>query len=200
MSVIGSIRATYIWTIEQNVRTLEQFQSKSRDIYSLGLDAAPFSKAHINKEKTMAMSSTAIPYVNEAAPSLRGTVVLLGRLFFALIFVMSGANHFSSQVIAFAASQGVPLASVAVPLSGVIALIGGLSILLGYHAKIGAWLIVLFLVPVTLALHKFWGISDPMIAQAQMIMFMKNVSMLGGALLISQFGAGPLSLDARRSR
>jgi len=33
-----------------------------------------------------------------------------------------------------------------------------------------------------------------------MIMFMKNISMLGGALLISQFGAGPLSLDARRSR
>jgi uncharacterized membrane protein YphA (DoxX/SURF4 family) len=33
-----------------------------------------------------------------------------------------------------------------------------------------------------------------------MILFMKNVSMLGGALLISQFGAGPCSLDARRSR
>jgi putative oxidoreductase len=49
-------------------------------------------------------------------------------------------------------------------------------------------------------MHKFWGITDPMTAQIQMIMFMKNVSMLGGALLISQFGSGPLSLDARRSR
>jgi putative oxidoreductase len=36
--------------------------------------------------------------------------------------------------------------------------------------------------------------------QIQMVMFMKNVAMLGGALLISQFGAGPLSLDARHSR
>jgi putative oxidoreductase len=88
---------------------------------------------------------------------------------------------------------------VAVPLSGLIALAGGLSILLGYRAKIGAWLIVLFLVPVTLMLHKFWGISDPTIAQMQMVMFMKNVSMLGGALLISQFGASRFSLDARRS-
>jgi putative oxidoreductase len=148
----------------------------------------------------MATTSTAIPFANEAAPSLRGIVVVLGRFFFALIFLMSGANHFSSQIIAYAASQGVPLASISVPLSGVIALVGGSSILLGYHAKIGAWLIVLFLVPVTLALHKFWGISDPMAAQMQMVMFMKNVSMLGGALLISQFGAGPFSLDARRSR
>jgi putative oxidoreductase len=59
---------------------------------------------------------------------------------------------------------------------------------------------VLFLIPVTLMLHKFWLVTDPMMAQIQMILFMKNVSMLGGALLISQFGAGPFSLDARRSR
>lgn len=58
----------------------------------------------------------------------------------------------------------------------------------------------LFLVPVTLAMHKFRTVSDPMMAQIQMIMFMKNVAMLGGALLISQFGAGPVSLDARCSR
>jgi putative oxidoreductase len=49
-------------------------------------------------------------------------------------------------------------------------------------------------------LHKFWTVTDPMMAQIQMILFMKNVSMLGGALLISQLGAGPFSLDARRSR
>jgi len=82
----------------------------------------------------------------------------------------------------------------------VLAIAGGLSILLGYRAKLGAWLIVLFLIPVTLMMHKFWAVTDSMMAQIQMIMFMKNVSMLGGALLISQFGAGPFSLDARRSR
>ena len=147
----------------------------------------------------MATGSTALSHADEVVTSSRGFVVLLGRLFFVLIFLLSGPNHFSKQTIAYAASQGVPLASVAVPLSGLIALAGGLSILLGYRAKIGAWLIVLFLVPVTLMLHKFWGISDPTIAQMQTVMFMKNVSMLGGALLISQFGAGRFSLDARRS-
>jgi putative oxidoreductase len=121
-------------------------------------------------------------------------------LFFAAIFLTAGPNHFAKQTIGYAASQGVPLASIAVPVSGLLGLIGGLSILLGYRAKIGAWLIALFLIPVTFMMHKFWTVSDPMTAQVQMVMFMKNVAILGGALLLSQFGAGPWSLDARRSR
>jgi putative oxidoreductase len=157
--------------------------------------------AQKKEEGDMATSSTAIPYGVEATTGApKGAVVLLGRFLFVLIFLMSGPRHFSSPVIGYAASQGVPLASILVPLSGILALVGGLSILLGYRAKIGAWLIALFLVPVTLMLHKFWGISDPMMVQLQMVMFMKNASMLGGALLISQLGAGPFSLDARRSR
>jgi len=147
----------------------------------------------------MATNSIAISKDVEAISFWQGAVVVLGRFFFALIFLMAGANHFSGQTIAFAASQGVPLASFVVPFSGVLAIAGGLSILLGYRARLGAWLIVLFLVPVSLMVHKFWLVQDPMMAQIQMILFMKNVSMLGGALLISQFGAGPFSLDARRS-
>jgi putative oxidoreductase len=144
----------------------------------------------------MATDSIAISKEVEATSFWQRAVVVLGRLLFALIFLMAGANHFNKQTIGYAASQGVPLASIAVPLAGVLAIAGGLSILLGYRAKLGAWFIVLFLVPVTFMMHKFWTVQDPMMAQIQMIMFMKNISMLGGALLISQFGAGPFSLDA----
>lgn len=126
-----------------------------------------------------------------------GALAVLGRFFFVLIFLMSGPRHFMSQTIGYAAAQGVPLASIAVPLSGILALAGGLSILLGYRARIGAWLIVLFLVAVTPMMHKFWGVTDPMMYQMQFVMFMKNVSMLGGALLITQIGSGPWSMDAR---
>jgi len=94
----------------------------------------------------------------------------------------------------------VPLAGLAVPLSGIVALIGGLSVLLGYRARAGAWLIVVFLVPVTVALHPFWSVADPMARQMQLAMFLKNVSILGGALLIAHFGAGPVSLDERARR
>jgi putative oxidoreductase len=148
----------------------------------------------------MATNSIAFSKDVETASSWQGAVVVLGRFFFALIFLLAGANHFNKQTIGYAASQGVPLASIAVPLSGALAIAGGLSLLLGYRARLGAWLIVLFLIPVTLMMHKFWTVTDPMMAQLQMILFMKNVSMLGGALLISQLGAGPFSLDARRSR
>jgi len=147
-----------------------------------------------------APSSTVFPRSQVLSVPSTGTgpIILLGRFLFVVIFLMSGPRHFLSQTIAYAASQGLPLASIAVPVSGVIALLGGLSILLGYRAKLGAWLIVLFLVGVTPMMHKFWVVSDPMMYQVQFAMFMKNVSMLGGALLISQFGSGPWSLDARR--
>jgi putative oxidoreductase len=63
---------------------------------------------------------------------------------------------------------------------------------------VGAAFLVAFLVPVTLSMHAFWAVKDPMMAQIQMAMFMKNVGLLGGALLVAHFGAGPYSLDARR--
>ena len=104
------------------------------------------------------------------------------------------------QNVGAAAAAGVPLASIAVPASGVIATLGGLSILLGYRVRIGAWLLVLFLIPVTVMMHNFWALKDPMMAQIQMVMFMKNLALIGGAFLISQFGAGPWSLDSRREQ
>src|SRR3974390_1537025 len=114
------------------------------------------------EEETMAASSAAVPYVTENTSTVKSAVVLLGRLFFAAIFLTAGPNHFTKGAIGYAASQGVALASIAVPVSGLLAIIGGLSILLGYRAKTGAWLIALFLIPVTLAMHKFWAVTDPM--------------------------------------
>src|SRR5262245_45775808 len=122
--------------------------------------------------------------------------VLVGRLLYSLIFVMASLGHFSQATINYAAAQGVPLSSIAVPASGVLALLGGLSVALGYKAKWGAVLLALFLIPVTVMLHNFWAMPDAAAAQMHQVMFLKNISMLGGALLIFNFGSGPLSLDA----
>jgi putative oxidoreductase len=125
---------------------------------------------------------------------------LAGRILFSLIFVMATPNHFSAKGIDYAASSGVPMPNVLVPIAGVLALFGGLSVLLGYKAKAGAWLLVVFLVPVTLWMHRFWDVADAQMAQMQMINFMKNVALTGAALYMAFFGAGPLSLDARIAR
>src|SRR5687768_2415326 len=120
-------------------------------------------------------------------------IVLTGRILYSLIFIESGFWHFSKASVDYANSQGVPLATLLVPASGVMAIVGGLSILLGYKARWGAWLLVAFLIPVTLMMHAFWKFNDSMEQQVQTTMFMKNASMLGAALLLTWFGAGPLS-------
>ena len=125
-------------------------------------------------------------------------IVLAGRALFSYIFITSAAGHFSPHTIEYVASKGVPMAAVLVPLAGAMALVGGASILIGWHARWGAWILVLFLLPVTITMHRFWGISDSMMAQIQKIMFMKNLSMLGAALLIAYFGSGPLSVDKEK--
>jgi putative oxidoreductase len=125
-------------------------------------------------------------------------IVLLGRILYSLMFLYSGLFLFSGMAAGYAGSNGVPLASIFVPFSGVMAIVGGLLVALGYKAKLGAWLIVAFLIPVTFIMHAFWKETDPMQKQMQMGMFMKNISILGGAFLITWFGAGPVSFDSVR--
>ena len=124
-------------------------------------------------------------------------IVLLGRILYSLMFLNSGFL-FSGMAAGYASSKGVPFASILVPFSGVMAIVGGLLIVVGYKAKLGAWLIVAFLIPVTFTMHAFWNETDPNQMQMQISNFLKNISMIGGALLITWFGAGPLSFDNRR--
>ena len=124
----------------------------------------------------------------------------LGRLLFSLIFITGALRHFTPEGIQHAASLGVPLAGVLVPLSGVLAIAGGFSVAIGYKTRWGAWMLVMFLLPVTWWMHGYWRLSDPAAIHVQQAMFAKNLTMLGAALLISQFGAGPVSLDERLAK
>lgn len=127
-------------------------------------------------------------------------IPLVGRILFSAIFVLSAPKHFTPALVNAAASHGVPFPSLAVPLAGVFVAAGGLSVLFGYKAKVGGWLLVIFLVPVTLYMHRFWGLADAHEAQMQMMNFTKNTALVGGALLVAYFGAGPISADARIAR
>ncbi len=148
---------------------------------------------------TEVMHPTYAADVPEAGSALRW-LVPLGRLLFSLIFVSSGLSHFSQATIGYAASQGVPYAGFFVPLAGVLAVVGGLGVLVGWHTRVAALLLVVFLVPVTFKMHAFWTARDAMAAMNQQIHFMKNLSMLGAALFLMWFGGGPVSLDATRRR
>lgn len=123
-------------------------------------------------------------------------LVPIGRVLFAAVFLLSTSGHFSSPMIQYAAAHGVPAANVLVPFAGALAFLGGLSVALGYRTRIGAWLLIAYLVPVTLVMHRYWSIPDPAAAAQERIEFLKNMSMLGGALVLAWFGGGPFSLDA----
>jgi putative oxidoreductase len=125
-------------------------------------------------------------------------IVLFGRIIFSLLFLLTITFHFRKFTFDYAESQGLPVPAFFVPLAGVLAIGGGLSIAFGYKARAGAWLIVMFLVPVTILMHAFWKESDPTQMQMQLTAFIKNSAMLGGAFLISYFGAGPLSFDEKK--
>lgn len=133
---------------------------------------------------------------DHAGGKLSGPIVLLGRILFSSVFLFFCIDHFNGRDVAYANAAHVPAAPIMVPLAGVLILLGGLSVLFGYKARLGAWLIVLFLIPVTLTMHQFWAAADPARHAAQLQNFLRNISMLGAALLITQFGAGPWSLDA----
>jgi len=147
--------------------------------------------AQTRSESRPAVSARAVTLTHPA-------IVLAGRILFALIFLTAAPNHFKAQTIQYAAGAGVPFASFLVPASGVLALLGALSVAIGYRARLGAWLLIAFLVPVTLSMHAFWNVADPGMRGIQYVMFLKNVSMLGAALVLTQLGAGPLSVDGGR--
>ena len=124
-------------------------------------------------------------------------IVPFGRVLLSLIFIVAGFTHFTGATISYAANSGVPFADVLVPVSGVMAIVGGISVALGVKARMGALLLILFLIPVTFMMHNFWAISDPDMAQQQMTHFMKNIAIFGGLFFVAYYGAGAYSWDRK---
>ncbi len=134
--------------------------------------------------------------------ALQGPITLAGRVLLALIFVMSAVGNKIPQfsdVSAYMANEGVPLPSLM--LAGAIAflLVGGLSLIAGFKARIGAALLLVFLVLATYFFHDFWTFEDAQAQQQQMIQFMKNAALMGAMLFVIANGPGPWSLDGRKA-
>jgi putative oxidoreductase len=112
--------------------------------------------------------------------------LVLGRVLLSAIFILSGLGklpHFH-DIAGMMAGKGIPLASVALVITLLIEIGGGLLILTGYKAKYAAVVIALWLIPVTLVFHHFWGIPA-MQQQEQMVNFLKNVAIMGGLLVLA---------------
>jgi putative oxidoreductase len=122
----------------------------------------------------------------------------LGRIFLALIFVVSGVGKITGYAgtASYMASRGLPMVEVLLPLTIAVELGGGLMLALGWKTRWAAAALFLFLVPTTLIFHQFWGI-DPKLVQMQKIHFLKNVAIMGGMLMVIAIGAGAWSVDRK---
>ncbi len=128
-------------------------------------------------------------------------VPLLGRILIGQIFILSGVNkltHFSDMA-GYVAAVHLPLPSVSLGIAAAIEIFGGLAILVGYQAKLAAWLEFLFLIPTTFLFHNFWALHDATARQDNMAHFQKNVAIMGGLLILATFGAGAYSIDSARA-
>ena len=111
---------------------------------------------------------------------------LFGRIVFGGFFLYSGINHLlqAKSMAPSAESKGVPAPELAVGLSAIPLIAGGTSILLGVKPRLGALAILGFLAGVSPVMHDFWRNEDPEEKMNEMINFMKNMALAGGALAL----------------
>lgn len=121
---------------------------------------------------------------------MRSYIPLIARVLLGLIFVLSGFNKITGfeGTLQYMASYGMPMSAVLLVGAIVVEMVGGLSVILGLWARAGAVALVLFLIPATLIFHTDFG------DQTQLIMFLKNLSIMGGLLLVLVHGSGDFSI------
>ncbi len=127
---------------------------------------------------------------------MKNIIELVGRILLSLIFLVSGINKIPnfSGTKQYMAAMGMPLTDLFLVAAIIIEIVGAIFIMIGFKTKWAALVLIIFMIPTTLIFHT--NFAD----QIQMIMFMKNLSMLGGLLLVAAYGAGDWSLDGRSKK
>ena len=123
--------------------------------------------------------------------TLQAIAAPVARIMISLIFVTSGLSKISGYAgtQGYMEAMGVPGAIL--PLVIAVELLGGLAVMLGWHTRIAAFGQAGFSLLSALLFHANFG------DQMQMIMFMKNVAIAGGFLMIVALGGGAFALDNR---
>jgi putative oxidoreductase len=130
---------------------------------------------------------------------MNAPVALIARLLLSLMFILAGFSKFAALAgtAGYIASKGLPMPSVLAVLVAALEVLGGLAIAIGFHARIAALALAVFTLLATVLFHNYWAMPADQ-QMVQQLMFMKNLSVVGGLLLVYVFGDGGASVDARR--
>jgi uncharacterized membrane protein YphA (DoxX/SURF4 family) len=113
-------------------------------------------------------------------------IILIGRILFGGFFLMSGINHFTKleAMTGYAKYKKLPAAKLGVLISGLMLVLGGIYIILGFYTDLGLLMIAIFLVLAAVIFHNFWTETDATAKQNEMLAFMKDIALAGGALIV----------------
>ena len=129
--------------------------------------------------------------IDESRLPVSASLVMAGRILFTLIFFISGVTHFT-DIESYNAlmHESIPYRTFWVLSSGIVELAGAIMILFNRGARLGGWLLVVFLIPVTFAVHGFEMMTtdNAQMQAVQTSFFLKGLAMTGAALLITQLG------------
>jgi putative oxidoreductase len=112
---------------------------------------------------------------------------LIGRILYAGVFIVAGISHLvdveGSTELAESRLDG-PAARIGVIASAVAYIVGGISVLFGIWGDLGALVLIVTLIPLTFVSYTFWAERDPARRRMQQALFMKNIALIGGAVLL----------------
>jgi len=123
---------------------------------------------------------------------MNNVIEFLGRLFLGHIFLLAGLNKLGEGYAGTAGyMDSMGISAGVLPLVIATEIVGGLMVIVGFKVKWAAYALAGFTVLAALIFHS--NLAD----QMQMILFMKNLSITGGLLLLSVHGAGGFSVDSK---
>jgi putative oxidoreductase len=130
----------------------------------------------------------------------QGFPVVIARVLLALMFVLAGIGKLTGLegTAGYIASKGLPAPMLLAIAAGVVELVAGVLLIIGWQARWAALALAAFTLVATVIFHNYWAMPAEQ-QMMQQLMFMKNLAVTGGLLLVFAFGAGALSLDARRA-
>ena len=117
------------------------------------------------------------------------------------MFILSGFGKLTDiqGTAGYIASGGLPFPMLLAAGVGALELLGGLALVIGFQARWVGLVLGLFTLVASVVFHPFWAVPADQQSITQLL-FMKNLSVAGGLLLVSALGAGPLSMDAARQK
>ena len=125
-------------------------------------------------------------------------LALIARILLAAIFILAVLSKLGgfAGTVGYIASRGLPVPELVAVLTIAVEVLGGIAIVIGYKVRIAGLLLASFTLLAAFIFHNFWSVPADQ-AYVQNIMFMKNLSMAGGLLLLTVLGAGAFSVDAK---